>query len=146
MQTEAAMFELLKHSFLMCKRDENISKLEFLSDYVFNFTTYDSSMSNLFAIKALEVCVAINDGDTFEYIKNAENYRWFLLMCNMPFFVPRLEWGGSIRGAWWDGAQKLESCGIWGKDEQLLSMDFSEDEWKNFIRALIVFSTDWEGR
>lgn len=117
------------------------SRLAFVGDHIFDFTTYDSEMSELFAAKALEVCAAISEGRTFDYIKNTDNYRWFLLMANMPFFARRLEWGTSIRGAWWDHEdRKLESCGLFVDQEQVLSIEFTRDDWLSFINALITFT------
>ena len=136
---------LLEHSFQTTKdfQDGRLSRLEFLADYLFDFTTYDPEAGELFAGKAVEVCAAINDGRTFDYIKDADNYRWFLLMVNMPFFAGRLEWGTSVRGAWWDhGAQKLESCGLWCGSEQVPSMEFRRSEWMRFIAALVEFAAD----
>ena len=133
----------LEHSFNMAGQiaDERGSRLEFLADHVFDFTTYDSAMSELFAAKALDVCVAISNGTTLDYIKAEDNYRWFLLMVNMPFFAGRLEWGTSIRGAWWDyGPQKLESCGLWRGEEQTLTVEFTRDEWLAFIAAVVAFA------
>lgn len=144
--------ELLEHSLNVTRGhggDHKMSRLKFLADWIFDFTTYDTEMGELFARKAVEVCAAINDGKTFDYIKGAENYRWYLLMVNMPFFAGRLEWGTSVRGAGWDhGAQKLEICGLWREGEQVLSMEFSRSEWMRFIAALVEFAgTDGvEGR
>ena len=76
-----------------------ISRLAYLSEYIFKFTTYETTYSELFAKKALEVCAAINDRKTFDYINNPEGHLWFLLMCNMPFFRSKLDWGTSIRAA-----------------------------------------------
>lgn len=135
--------ELLEHSYRTTRdfQDGRLTRLEFLADYLFDFTTYDTEMGELFARKAVEVCAAINDGKTFDYIKDANNYRWFLLMVNMPFFNGRLEWGTSVRGAWWDhGAQKLESCGLWRGNEQALSVEFTREEWMRFIAALVEFA------
>lgn len=136
---------LLEHSFNVTRGhggDHEMSRLEFLADYIFDFTTYDTEMGELFASKALEVCTAINGGMTFGYIKEPENYRWYLLMVNMPFFAGRLEWGTSVRGAWWDhAAQKLESCGLWRGGEQVLSVEFTRDDWMRFIAAMVEFAT-----
>lgn len=141
--------ELLEHSFnseLAISECPPQSRLEYLSDHIFNFTTYDSEMSEIFATKAVEVCIAINDSKTFEYIKEPENYKWFLLMCNMPFFEPRLEWGTSIRGAWWgarhDRPIELDSCGLWNGEEQIVeTLKFGYDEWRKFIAAMIEFAS-----
>lgn len=135
--------ELLENSYSATRefQDGELSRLEFLADYIFDFTTYDTAMGELFARKAVEVCAAINDGKTFDYIEDADNYRWFLLMVNMPFFAQRLEWGTSVRGAWWDyGAQTLESSGMWRGKEQAVSMQFTREEWMRFIAALVEFA------
>ena len=71
--------KLLDQSYMFLHGECN-SRLEFLSEYVFNFTTYDSAMGEGFAIKALEVCDSITSRTTFEYIKDEGNYMWFLLM------------------------------------------------------------------
>jgi hypothetical protein len=123
--------------------DAEQSRLDYLSDHIFDFTTYDSAIGELFATKAIEVCTAINERTTFDYIKDPENYRWFLLMCNMPFFYPKLDWGGSIRGAWWshDGIE-LDTCGLWANGSQIHEpMKFTSDEWWKFIAAVIAFGT-----
>lgn len=138
---EMSPTELLEHSFIAERKDDGkLSRLEFLSEFIFDFTTYNNEMSELFASKALDVCAALNDRGTFEYIKDADNYRWFLIMVNMPFFANRLDWGTSINGAWWKYEdQTLKSTGIWCGDEQALSVMFTSDEWQSFIAALIAF-------
>lgn len=139
---------LLEHSFKMENEVSECSpesRLAFLAVNIFNFTTYDGEMDELFARKAVEVCAAINNSATFDYIKDADNYRWFLLMCNMPFFYRRLTWGTSIRGAWWDIDRKktseISSCGLWDGDEQLLNLRFDNAEWVAFIHAMIDFAS-----
>ena len=140
--------ELLEYSFKK-QAEENItaaeSRLEYLSRNVFDFTTYDGDMDVLFARKAVEVCDAITSRRTFDYIADAANYKWFLIMCNMTFFLTRIEWGTSIRGAYWsaplNGAIVFQSCELWDGDEQLVDvMRFSVLEWESFIRAVIAFA------
>jgi hypothetical protein len=121
------------------------TRLEFLSQKVFGFITYDGGMDALFAAKAAEVCEAINTGTTFAYIEDPERYRWYLLMCNMPFFAGRLNWGTSIRGAWWDAPHgephmTLDSCGLWIDGEQATQLRFSDAEWTAFIDAVVKFA------
>ena len=127
-----------------CRFGTSLTRLEYLSDYIFDFLTYDTEVAELFATKALEVCAAISNRKTFEYIEDTENYHWFLLMCNMPFFSSRLNyWGSSIRGAWWDTSQpnptKLESYGLWLNGEQITQLRLSTDQWLAFIDALLNF-------
>jgi hypothetical protein len=136
--------KILEHSFSVSKEIFECppeSRLEYLGDHFFDFTTYDGEMSFLFAQKAVEVCQAINNMKTFEYIENGTNYKWFLLMCNMPFFSDKLEWGTSIRGAWWDHKIEFSCLGLWDGDTQLSdTMTFDQDEWMRFISAVIEFA------
>lgn len=76
------------------------SRLDFIGETIFNFTTYDGDASERFALKMIEVIESIINRTTFEYQK--ENYDNYLTMVNMPFLVGKLEWGSSIRGAWLD--------------------------------------------
>ena len=136
--------KLLEHSFEMEQGLEpEIGRLEYLSIHIFDFTTYDGEMDALFAKKALEVCIAISDRKTFEYQKDKEDYKWYLLMVNMPFFSKKLEWGTSIRGAWWnlhgDKEFEISSCGFWEGDSQLDSLKFNEIQWSAFVKAMQDF-------
>lgn len=123
------------------------SRLEYLGDYIFDFTTYESEYSELFAKKALEVCTKISESKTFEYIKEPEGRLWYLLMVNMPFFADKLDWGTSIRGAWWDKPlhKKIEfsSCGLFLDGEQLHeTMEFTIDQWREFVAAVVEFGVE----
>ena len=84
---------------------ECVSKHEYLSSMVFDFTTYDGDVDKLFVSKALEVCDAISNRTTFDYIK--ENLEWYLIMMNMPFFADQTSWGTSVRFAWWDDNEPI---------------------------------------
>lgn len=144
---------LLEHSFAKKNDylDEKQSRLEYLAGDIFDFTTYDSEMDELFAQKAVEVCSAINDQETYDYIADSENYRWYLIMVNMPFFGDKLEWGVSIRGTWWSTpinqqAITLESCGLWSETGQIMSLQLTLDEWKQFIAAIVEFAKTPEAK
>jgi len=78
------------------------SKLAFLGSDIFDFTTYDGAMDELFAKKMIEVIDCILNGKTFDYQNDEANYINYLTMVNMPFLNGKLEWGTSIRGAWFD--------------------------------------------
>jgi hypothetical protein len=127
--------------------DNGASHLEYISEHIFGFVTYDSAISEELAIRAIDVCKAISDKKTFDYIADTNNYRWFILMCNMPFFFNRLQWGSSIRGAWWDVhahndkiAVILETCGLFLDGKQITELTFDEKQWLDFISALIMFA------
>ncbi len=78
-------------------------KLEYVGGHVFDFTTYDGGLDIIFAKRMLEVIECIVNKTTFDYQqKSQEHYENYILMCNAPFLVRKLEWGTSIRGAWLD--------------------------------------------
>lgn len=120
------------------------SKLEFIGNHIFAFDTYENVVLSLMTTKAIEVCNAISNSTTFEYIANVHDNMWYLIMVNMPFFQNKLEWGVSIRGAWWDyypnKCFKLESCGIYDGNDYLYDIEFDETEWREFIKAISVFT------
>lgn len=144
--TKQHWLQLLERSFRITQEISECapeSRLEYLSDYIFSFTTYDSKMSKLFAHRAVEVCSMISSRLTFDYIANEENYRWFLLMCNMPFFAERIDWGTSIRGSWWThGPIELNSDCLFDMDgEQITTpLKFNNAEWQVFVSAMIEFA------
>lgn len=135
---------LLEHSYITEQKWSGIppeSRLEYLATNVFGFTTYDGEMDVRFARKAIEVCDAITNKTTFDFIKDPDNYADYLLMCNLPFFAKKLNWGTSIRGAWWDFKIEFDSCGLWVGEAQLSEdLEFSQDAWACFMRAVIEFA------
>jgi len=146
MEVKMDFLNLLEHSYEENKAnrgDQALERLEFLADDIFDFTTYENTVSSMMAQKAIEVCMAINDKKTFDYISNEQGNLWYLIMVNMPFFQNKLEWGTSIRGAWWDlyGDKTfvIESCGLFEDGEQLLEMRLNEKQWGEFIEAMIKF-------
>ncbi len=76
------------------------SKLEFLGNHVFGFTTYSGDIDVILATQMVEVIKAIVEGATFDFIKDDTKHIQYITMCNMPFLKDKLEWGTSIRGAW----------------------------------------------
>lgn len=135
--------ELLENSYVIEKnRDGTQTRGQFMAMHIFNFTTYDDSMDELFGTWAIEVCRAITNGETFSYIEKQEKYILYLLMCNMPFFQDKLEWGASFRGAWWTSDEiTLHSCGLWDGQKQLELISFTNEEWLEFMHAMIKFAT-----
>ena len=123
--------------------NEEETRYSYLSSYIFDFTTYDSNVDKLFVTTALEVCEAVSTRTTFDYIKEQSGYEKFITMCNMPFFINKLEWGTSIRGAWWDKNKYiLESCGIWIDGEQRIYLEI--EDWISFIEAMKQFIKNGE--
>ncbi|SAK46489.1 hypothetical protein AWB76_00923 [Caballeronia temeraria] len=138
--------KLLEDSYAMytdlCEvRGGEPSKFAFLGDHLFDFTTYDDEVSALFANVALQVCKVITRKTTFKFIEDESNYQQYLLMCNTTFFAGRLDWGGSIRGAWWNqDGQELDTCGFFVGRQQVCSWTFTEEQWKDFMEAVFAFA------
>ena len=138
---------MMEEGFIELNNDGDcptISRLTYLSDFIFQFTIEDDDMAELFAKKALEVCGVILHELTCFYIADKEKYKWYLIMCNLPFFAKRINWGTSIRGAFWSvpfGQEKIEfsSCGLFKDHEQIHDLEFTLKEWEEFIGAVIEF-------
>lgn len=138
MKSEVASFDAMVSNYLsklngsFIHYDGELSKSEFLSSFVFDFVTYEEKFTELFVAKALEVCDAVSQGKTFDYIADEERRQWYLLMVNMPFFVDRLSWGSSIRGAWWEFIQPdIGDHGAFGVRDS--------DQMEAFTKAMLMF-------
>jgi len=105
------------------------SKMEFLGVAIFDFNTYDGTMDVLFSEKMIEVLECILNRTTFEYQEDKEKYINYLTMVNMPFLIGKLEYGSSIRGAWFDNFKTYKlDC------DQLI---IQKGELSEFIKQLI---------
>lgn len=138
--------KLIKHSYQMDSElhDHPQSKLEYLAEHIFDFTTYENEFCQAMARRAIEVALVISHDKTYDYIANEHNHQWYLMMVNMPFFVNRIEWSSSIRGAYWlnrFNTDKLiiKSCGLWMGNKQLTNLSLRYVEWVSFIDALYKF-------
>lgn len=78
------------------------TKFEWAASEIFDLTTYDGELDELFVKKILEVLHAILERTTFEYIKDRDNYITYILVCQMLEQFHWIEWGTSIRGAWFE--------------------------------------------
>lgn len=136
--------DMLNHSYakILEWREGIDTRAEYLAAHIFHFTTYDGDLDELFVRRAVEVCEAIGNRTTFDYIRESDNnYQWYIAMCHMPFFAERLEWGTSIRGAWWDHKDMvLDSCGLYDGERQITEeLHLAREEWLEFIEAVVAF-------
>lgn len=137
--------KLLENGFFNTNlfHDNSMSRLQYLGELIFDFTTYDSGMSEFLATKALEVCEAINTKTDRGFTTDPEQYKWYIIMCNMPFFEDKLEWGTSIRGAWWRYDISFHCSGLFNEDKQLYGhLHFTQETWMLFINAVLEFGTE----
>ena len=78
------------------------SKYKWVAEKVFDLTTYDDDLDERFAKDILEVCKVILENRNFDYIKTENNYVKYILVCQLLNDRRWLEWGSSIRGAWFE--------------------------------------------
>lgn len=118
------------------------TRIQFLAREVFNLTTYESDFDELIGQEIFDVCMAITHKRNFDFVKDDEARGKYLRCVNMQFFKNRLDWGTSIRSAWWShGGQVLETCGLMDGQFQILKIEFTGDEWEAFMVTLEAFIT-----
>ena len=78
------------------------TKYEWAASEVFHLTTYDSALDERFVKNIIEVCRVILERRTYEYIEDEENYIKYILVCQLLEQNHWIEWGTSIRGAWFE--------------------------------------------
>ena len=95
--------ELIKTDYDLCVEcDIFETKYEWAASSVFKLATYDSDLDELFVKKILEVCKVILNRTNFEYIKDENNYHTYILVCQLLKDMKWINWGTSIRGAWFN--------------------------------------------
>ena len=114
-----------------CDGAESENKYEWCSNYVFDLTTYDNELDEIFVKKIFEVCKAILEKRNFSFFKdNDEKYREFIIVCQLLCRLNWINWGTSIRGAWFDENRKEQSPIIEG---DIGTVYFSEENLKLLI-------------
>lgn len=120
------------------------SKFEFVGDDIFHFVTYDTEVTEMLASKMLEVINVILQKGNSNYQENPQNYITYLMMVNMPFLKGKLDWGTSIRGAWFD------EHGHHSDKEDFYcitpELNVPKKEIKDFLSQLILWVKEGETR
>lgn len=134
----------LQYSYDFCYREVPFAnKYDFLASEIFDLTTYDSELGTEMGKACVEVCLAITLRHTFKYIEDTKRYRDYIWAVNLPFFENKLDWGTSIRGAWWgiygEETFTIESCGLFSDGKQILSLTFNSEQWNEFMKAMGEF-------
>lgn len=121
--------------------NNDLSKLEFVGEWVFDFTTYENEFIRKLTTQAILVANNITNCTTFKlYNEDPETY---LTMVNMPFFKYRVEWGVSIRGAWWEKRNTADvffSSRLFSNQQgEQVDLEVIGNEIKDFIDAINNF-------
>lgn len=110
---------------------------------IFDLTTYDSGLDELFINDILEVCKVILEKKNYEYIKDEKNYIKYALVCQLLDKFNWIEWGSSIRGAWFevDSRYDFKSKSTLSNSRDILD----ELEWwddKHHVIEKVPFTVD----
>lgn len=132
----------LKSNFLEDLENANGQEFDFydyLAEAIFDISTYESEVQEKLVTWCIESCRAILNRKTFEFISEPENNFAYLTVLQFSFFQRKIEWGTSIRGAWFN----LEKG-------SKLPYEFSEyicsdDDFKEFIADVIMFYDEKKG-
>ena len=122
--------------------DPEMSKYEWAANHVFDLTTYDGDLDELFVKCIVDILKVIRDRSNFEYIKDEDNYIGFIIVCQLLDKFHWIDWGTSIRGAWFDSYHPRHEV-----RPILEEMEWSQwdDEKKEFIEHKIhgvIFTED----
>jgi len=138
--------QLLRNSYAAaCRHNEwpPQDHLDYIGEGIFGFETCNSRMSSLFAQKALEVCETLTAGSVTDYIKDEDNYLWYLIMRNMPFFMSKTNQVGSPSTAGWDSEIILQCGGLWNGDEPMdEEFTFTIQTWTEFLSDVSEFARE----
>ena len=121
--------------------DRENSKYHWAAYDIFGLTTYDGALSEMFVKAILEVCKVILDGTNFEYIMNQPDYIKYILVCQLLDEFHWIEWGTSIRGAWFEEYPGSKAKPI--LEEQEWS-EYNDDlgEWEKHVIPSVPFSKE----
>lgn len=120
-----------------------MSKCQWVAHRVFDLVTYDDDLDERFTRDILEVCKAIINQETYEYIRDGSNYVKYIAVCQLLINFHWLNWGTSIRGAWFE----IEYSNTWSETKpKNTSKDILEElEWwdvKHHIIEKVPFSVE----
>lgn len=119
------------------------SKKEWLVSTIFQCGSYSSEVDEKICDIFVSVCFAITKKETFEYVEDFERYVNYTMVANSSFMFNMLDWGTSLRGAWWTHDElviesKLKSiCLFLGQENQ--------DKSRESFEALTIAMHDFIG-
>lgn len=117
------------------------SKYVWVASRVFDLCTYDKDLDESFVKNIIEVCKVILEERNFEYIIDSTNYTKYILVCQLLRNFNWIEWGSSIRGAWFerdDISKDILGEVEWWDDEHHIidKVPFSIDNIKTLIEFM----------
>lgn len=135
-------FDKFKRNYEFYRECESFdTKYEWAASHIFNLATYDGDLDEKFVKLILEVCEVILENRNWDYIEDEINYFAFIAVCQRLNSLGWIDWGTSIRGAWFYDQVYYEF--ELDKKKQMIICDIEPDipvyPCKESIRALIDF-------
>jgi hypothetical protein len=76
---------------------------EWAASYIFGLSTYDGKLDEHFVKIIIDVCKTIDTRNTFKMIEQSDmRYITYIIGCQLLKHKNWINWGTSIRGAWFD--------------------------------------------
>ena len=133
--------ELLKaHYDFYADCYDDASKYKWAASNVFDLTTYDGDLDERFVKAIIEVCKVIFEKSNFNYIEGDGNYVKYILVCQLLDKFQWIEWGTSIRGAWFDGLASIHDTHPILEQDEWSEYDDEKHEWVNHVLDRVVFT------
>lgn len=104
--TAREIFEKRYNSYLECLEDQNV--YTWAASEIFDLTTYDDGLDEIFVRTICTVAKGIILRRTFDFMNDDSLYIAYIVVCNMFERRHWIDWGTSIRGAWFDENTKAE--------------------------------------
>ena len=138
------ILEKFKQSFEAHAAYDTYTIWNWASSVVFGLVTYDAGLDEIFVRKIIKVCKVILNNETFEYIDTDEtNYTNYILVCQLLDKKGWINWGTSIRGAWFepnDGCDLLIEDELWrGDKDGIAHIDLTVKFSKETLQEIINF-------
>lgn len=86
-----------------------LDKYEWAARDVFDLFTCDGGLDKTFVKTILDVCRVILEQNNYEYISNEESYIKYILVCQLLRRFGWINWGTSIRGAWFENMRYMNT-------------------------------------
>ena len=117
--------------------DDEYDKYEWAANYIFELITYDAALDEKFVKDIIEVCKVIIDKRNYDYIKDDNNYIKYILVCQLLDRFQWINWGTSIRGAWFELSKTPDSKVILEKlSNNTEEVHFSHNNLKTLIEFM----------
>jgi hypothetical protein len=87
-------------------------KMEFVGLAIFEYNTYENEVCKLLATRTITVIEHILNQTIRDYLIDPTNNEVYLTVVNMVFLSDKLDWGISIRSAWFDKGNPGETYSI----------------------------------